>query len=95
MFDKDSRYAKLPIKETVDAAGRPLAYVSRRIIPADPRHVAEIRVQPGDRLDLVSHRAYGDPRLFWRVADANPDPDHGDLAREPGRRLKITQIEPR
>jgi hypothetical protein len=94
MFDRDSRYAKLPLKQTTDAQGRPVTYVARRIIREGAGPVAEMGVQPGDRLDLIANRAYGDPRLFWRVADANPVPDHEVLDDTPGRRLKITQIEP-
>lgn len=94
MLDRDSRYARLPQKTFVDEAGRPFSYVARRIIPDDVTPVAEIRVQPGDRLDLLANRAYGDPRLFWRIADANPDPAPGRLADRPGRRLALNRIEP-
>lgn len=104
MFDQDSRYAKLPLKETTDEEGRTVAYVARRIVP-DRAAIAETAVQPGDRLDLLAHRVYGDPRQSWRIRDANPDPSFDplpDLPRadgaEPpypvGARLKLTQIEP-
>lgn len=73
MFDRDSRYANVPLKQTLDAEGRTVAYVARRIIP-QVAPVAETTVQPGDRLDLVANRVYGDPRLNWRIRDANPDP---------------------
>jgi len=94
MFDPDSRYAKRPLKQTTDAAGRTVSYVARRIIREGPGPVAELAVQPGDRLDLIANRAYGEPRLFWRVADANPVPDPDALDRPAGRRLKINQIDP-
>lgn len=104
MFDQDSRYAKLPLKETKDAEGRTVAYVARRIVPHRAT-IAETTVQPGDRLDLVAHRVYGDPRQSWRIRDANPDPSVDPLpdlpradGKEPpiavGTRLKLTQIEP-
>lgn len=73
MFDRDSRYAKLPVKQTTDAQGRTVAYVGRRIVP-DRTPAAEVTVQPGDRLDLLANRVYGDPRQNWRIRDANPDP---------------------
>lgn len=94
MFDKDSRYAKLPLKEFVDPAGRRISYVARRIIRPPDTAVASIKVQPGDRLDLLAERAYGEPRQFWRVADANPTADHTTLTRPIGRRLALNQIKP-
>ena len=93
MFDRDSRYAKLALKEGTDAMGRPVIYVARRIIPGDKVPVAEMGVQAGDRLDLIANRAYGDPRQFWRIADANPEPDHETLDDTFARRLKVTQVE--
>ena len=94
MFDNDSRYAKLPIKTFIDPAGRSVSYVARRIIPEPEAPVAGIKVQPGDRLDLIADRAYGEPRQFWRVADANPSADHAMLTRPVGRRLRLNQIKP-
>ena len=94
MFDRDSRYAKIPIKTFTDATGRVSSYVARRIIPDAIEPVAQIKVQAGDRMDLISHRVYGDPRLFWRIADANPDPEPDALADDVGRKLAITQIVP-
>ena len=94
MFNRDSRYAKVPIKSFTDAAGRVISHVARRIVPDAIQPVAQIKVQAGDRLDLISHRVYGDPRLFWRIADANPDPEPDALADEARRKLAITQIAP-
>lgn len=94
MFDRDSRYAKLPLKALTDAQGRSVSYVARRIIPDNPRLVAQVKVQSGDRIDILAHRVYGEPRLYWRIADANPDPAPDRLADTAGRRLFVTQIEP-
>ena len=95
MFDKDSRYAKLPIKSYTDASGREIAYAARRIIPQGAAPIAQVRVQSGDRLDLISHRAIGAATQFWRIADSNPTPDELTSLTEPaGRRLNLTLIEP-
>lgn len=51
-------------------------------------------MQDGDRLDLVANRVYGDPRAFWRLADANPDPEPETLADAPGRRLRVAAVTP-
>jgi nucleoid-associated protein YgaU len=94
MFNRDSRYAKVPIKSFTDATGRVISHVARRIVPDAIQPVAQIKVQAGDRLDLISHRVYGDPGLFWRIADANPDPEPDALADEARHKLAITQIAP-
>ena len=95
MFDKDSRYARLPLKTFTDASGREIPYVSRRIIPQGKPPVAQVRVQPGDRLDLVAQRAIGAAPQFWRSVDANPTPDElTTLTATPGRRLNLTLIDP-
>ncbi len=92
MFEDDSRYARLAIRIRTDAQGREQAYVSRRIIPGDPQIAGAVRVQEGDRLDLLANRVYGDPRAFWRIADANPDPAPEALADAPGRRLAVAMV---
>lgn len=35
--------------------------------------VLEHLVSEGDRLDLLARHYYNDPRLWWRIPDANPD----------------------
>lgn len=42
--------------------------------------VIEHPVQSGDRLDALAARYYGDPRLYWRILDANPELLIGDRA---------------
>lgn len=93
MFDKDSRYARLPIKTRTDSQGRVISYVARRIIAQMHELAAVTRVRPGDRLDLISDRAYGDPRLFWRIADANLDREPERLAETARRRLNIPSVD--
>jgi nucleoid-associated protein YgaU len=47
-------------------------------------------VAQGDRLDTLSAAAYGDPELFWRIADANEAFDPDELTQAVGRVLRIT-----
>lgn len=91
MFEPTSRYAGVPVKTGVDEEGREIAFVSRRFIPENPRLLARVEVAPGDRLDLIAQRAYGDPRAFWRICDANPDAAPLELADDPGRRLSLAR----
>lgn len=39
--------------------------------------VVEHVVKSGDRLDLLARHYYNDDRLWWRIADANPEFIHG------------------
>jgi len=45
--------------------------------------VVEHTVKAGERLDLLARHYYNDDRLWWRIADANPEALYGgDLLRE-------------
>jgi nucleoid-associated protein YgaU len=90
MFDPTSRYYRLQNSTHTDAKGRQTVYKVRRILPDGDSIAsqARMRVQPGDRLDLIAARAVGDPLLFWRVADANNAMDPFDLI-QPGATLKL------
>ncbi len=76
MFLKDSRYK----------TARRFAADEKGVIPckgARPREITtatgvmEHVIQEGDRLDLLARHFYGDPRLWWRIIDANPDLRNG------------------
>lgn len=41
--------------------------------------VVEHVVKSGDRLDLLARHYYNDDRLWWRIADANPEFAHAAL----------------
>jgi nucleoid-associated protein YgaU len=41
--------------------------------------VVEHVVKSGDRLDLLARHYYNDDRLWWRIADANPEFIHADM----------------
>lgn len=91
MLDPDSRYADQPIDTLLDVQGNEIRYVRRRIVP-DPnrfRTLAEVVVHASDRLDLISARSFGNPGIWWRIADANEAVDPAELVALPGRRLKI------
>lgn len=72
MFLKNSRYQGVR-RFTPDAQGelRSKGTRAREIGPA--RGVVEHVVREGDRLDLLAGHYYNDPRLWWRILDANPD----------------------
>jgi nucleoid-associated protein YgaU len=93
-YPRSSRYADTPVlrDETTDP---PTAYLARRLVPAPERQatLGEHEVQEGDRLDLIAARWYGDPELWWRIADANPSEHPDDLTATVGRRLRIAAPE--
>ncbi len=72
MFLKNSRYKETRRFEA-DEQGivRCKGARPRGIGPATA--VLEHVVQEGDRLDLLARHYYNDPRLWWRIVDANPD----------------------
>ncbi len=71
MFLKTSRYKNSRSFNT-DEFGR-LAFdgIRPRTIET-PDGVVEYIVREGDRLDLLAKNYYNDDRLWWRIADANP-----------------------
>jgi hypothetical protein len=96
MFDAGSRYAAVETATLRDPDGRVVAYVRRRFLPqgATLPLLIEVEVKQGDRLDLITAYALGDPEAFWRVCDANNALDPADLTRRIGRRLRVPLPQP-
>lgn len=100
MFDHMSRYYPLPTASLVTPDGNVVTYVSRRFLPqgASLPLMFEVAVTPGERIDLLSNRVYGDPLAFWRICDANNAMDPGDMlgeaAADPSRRLRAPLPQP-
>ena len=94
MFDHTSRYASLDTETMVLPDGRPVAFVRRRFPPQarDLKILAEVAVAPGERIDLLANRIYGDPLAFWRLCDGNDALDPLEMvetaAADPSRRLR-------
>jgi len=96
MFDSTSRYYRLAILAIQKADGTPVAYVSRRFLPAGSSLplLADIQVDSSDRPDLIAYRTLGDPTVFWRIADANDVMDPVELVDEPGTTVRIPIPQP-
>ena len=92
MFFRGSRYEGVPDAWIVDEAGRTVRYKTVRFIPETPAQFGH-RVERGDRLDHLAHRAYRDPERFWRICDANAVLWPDDLVAEPGRTILIPPSE--
>jgi hypothetical protein len=99
-FPPNSRYAGVPVLKLdrgdtgPDGADGepPTAYLGRRLLPDATKLalLSEHSVVQGDRLDLLAARLIGDPELWWRIADANPELDPAELVVHIGRWLRIT-----
>jgi hypothetical protein len=92
-FPPNSRYAGIPVLKLDRGEGEPpIAYLGRRLLPDATRLalLSEHSVVQGDRLDLLAARLIGDPELWWRIADANPELDPAELVAHIGRWLRIT-----
>lgn len=90
-FPPNSRYHRLPVRSRLRADATAETFLARRILPAPERHVAmaRLRAAGGERPDALAEAGYGDPELWWRIADAHRDDDPADLTRQPGRLLVI------
>jgi hypothetical protein len=91
-FDDASRYRGLALLCDTDRQGRELVYVERRLLPLPESLAAlgQVEVGDGDRLDGIAAGQFGDARLWWRIADANPALHPTELTDRIGRRLLIT-----
>lgn len=91
-FPTNSRYCNQPLAQMERPDGTKVAYLTRRFVP-DPSRFATLRqyqVSQGDRPDLIAARAFGDPELWWRLADANGVMSPDELVETVGRMLRIT-----
>ena len=86
MFFRGSRYEVVGNAQLQSADGRTIAYKRVRFIP-ETQGALPVRVQQGDRLDLIAWQVYRDPEQFWRICDANEALQPDDLTAVPGRRL--------
>jgi hypothetical protein len=90
-FGPTSRYYGVATGEYVDAAGRTIAFLKRRPLPA-PESLATLGQRPvlaEDRVDTLAARLIGDPAQFWRLCDANGTIRPTDLVAEPGALVRI------
>jgi hypothetical protein len=95
-----SRYATVGTRVHTPAAApgapqeqpAPIAHLGRRLVPRPDRLAAsqEVVCTQGDRRDTLAAAVYGDPLLWWRLADGNGVIDPATMAVPPGRVLRVT-----
>ena len=93
MFPPASRYFGIETAKLIDATGREIIYLRRRLLPDSGTMAVAVEhtVVERDRLDNITARYLDDPEQFWRVADANDAMQPEDLTVAVGRRLRIPQ----
>lgn len=42
-------------------------------VPARPKNYTYYTIQAGDRFEIIAFKTLGDPRLWWKIANANPE----------------------
>lgn len=92
VFDELSRYRGLPLLHYTTKDGEEIVYVERRFVPPPESMAAvgQFEVQEGDRIDNIAADQFGDPRWWWRIADANRALRPAELTERIGRRLLLT-----
>jgi hypothetical protein len=71
MFTDSSRYYKQKIVDAIADDGRIVKALTLRRLP--PVTGKDTEVKGTDRLDIITQRQYGNPTMFWYVADANTE----------------------
>ncbi len=91
MLLKNSRYRDARRFEP-DAGGAVSCKGTREREIGPARGVLEHVIREGDRMDLLARHYYNDPRLWWRIVDANPDLGSGVEVSLKGRAGEIILI---
>lgn len=96
-YPPNSRYAEVGIAAYAHtpAPGEepvPVAFLRRRLVPKPERFALlhEYSCVERDRRDLVAAAQFGDPELWWRLADANGVIDPTEMTEPAGRVLRVT-----
>ena len=86
-----SRYRDSVVK--VDTAGRKLERRERTnrglLRPLSHAQSTSYRIVEGDRIDILAASVFGDPRLWWILADLNPSTIPDALRLVPGTEIRI------
>ena len=89
MFLESSRYYNLKTKEVTRQDGKRVTAIVLRRLP-DISGIPHT-VEGNDRLDIIAQRQYGNPTMFWRIADANSEMESQLLIKETGRIILVPE----
>ena len=88
MFFRGSRYEQVDTAQFTLPDGRIVSYKRMRFIPEGAGSLS-YTVQLGDRADIASYNALGDPEQFWRLCDVNRVQRPVDLVDTPGAAIAV------
>jgi hypothetical protein len=93
-----SRYEFEPLDRVFDAKGEQNLTVFPRSLQARynavPWRFSQHIVVQDERLETLAMQTYGDPTLWWLIADANPEVFHPEDDLVPGQVIRIPQYRP-
>lgn len=90
MIFTDSRYANGYLQKNFDASKQTYELSVYREFPSSTRQFVYYTWRTRDRIDKLAARYLGDPKLWYRIADFNPEITNiFDL--KPGTTLRIPQ----
>jgi len=97
MFLESSRYYKQTVVDTVTkdtsflkkGLGRTVRAITLRRLSAVSGQSTVVK--GNDRLDIMAQRQYGNPTMFWHIADANTELQANDLVREAGLEIEVPE----
>lgn len=90
MITTNSRYVNSAVLLVEDSSGvmHPTVY---RAAPTMPSQFLHYQVVYGDRMDVLANTYFGDPTLWWLIADANPEVFY-PMQLVPGSIIRIPQV---
>lgn len=90
-FAPDSRYSGLTLRRHTAPDGTEVTFLPRRLIPPPERYqpFGQTRLSGSERVDDVAADAYGNPELYWRIADALGLEDPASLLGQEGRLIPL------
>lgn len=89
MFLESSRYYKMKSIDLVTKDGKTVKAVTLRRLPSVSGK--KTVVKGNDRLDIMAQRQYGNPTMFWHIADANTELHANDLVIKTGRVINVPE----
>ena len=90
-FALSSRYAGVVLRSRTAPDGTVQTFLPRRIVPPPGSFTVfgQRKLSGSERIEDIATEAYGDPELYWRIADALPLEDPADLLGQEGRRIPL------
>lgn len=93
-----SRYEFEPLDRVKNPEGNANLTIFPRSLQAKYNNTsftfAQYIVKEGDRMETLAYQYYGQPQLWWLIADANPEVFHPEDDLMPGSVLRIPSYRP-